>query len=145
MTGSLNILRTAVQIKGMHHLYEVQKNLTTLTEYGLGVISSTRRMPTRRAEILDGGSIYWVIKNKIQCRQAILGLDMIEESGERPFCQITLSPEIIRLHPRAKRAMQGWRYLESWDAPKDAGVFDPNSDEDSDNPIEQELKDLGIL
>lgn len=79
----------------------------------------TRMWPKREAEILSGGSIYWVIKGAIQCRQRVDRLDeYIGQDGVRR-CAIVLKPEIIRTQTSLKRPFQGWRYLQTPDAPPD--------------------------
>lgn len=79
----------------------------------------TRMWPKREAEVLNGGSIYWVIKGVILCRQPIARLDeVIGEDGIRR-CAITSQPGLIRVTPTPKRAFQGWRYLKPEDAPED--------------------------
>ena len=79
----------------------------------------TRMWPKREAEVLNGGSIYWVIKGVILCRQPILRLDeYISEDGIRR-CAIVGKPGLIRVTPTPKRAFQGWRYLKPEDAPED--------------------------
>ncbi|MEM6562819.1 MAG: DUF1489 domain-containing protein [Pseudomonadota bacterium] len=79
----------------------------------------TRMWPKREAEILSGGSIYWVIKGAIQCRQRVDRLDeYIGQDGIRR-CAIVLKPEIIRTQTSLKRPFQGWRYLQALDAPPD--------------------------
>lgn len=79
----------------------------------------TRMWPKREAEILDGGSIYWVIKGLIQCRQKIIRLDeIIGQDGIRR-CAIVLDPKLVRTSPAPKRPFQGWRYLKPGDAPVD--------------------------
>ena len=79
----------------------------------------TRMWPKREAEIVNGGSIYWVIKGVIQCRQTVLRLDeRIGQDGIRR-CAIVLDPEIIRTQSSLKRPFQGWRYLPVTDAPPD--------------------------
>lgn len=79
----------------------------------------TRMWPKKEAEILNGGSIYWVIKGSILCRQKILRLDeVIGDDGIRR-CAIVMEPELIRTAPTFKRAFQGWRYLAGDDAPPD--------------------------
>ena len=79
----------------------------------------TRMWPKREAEILNGGSIYWVIRGAIQCRQRILRLDeVIGEDGIRR-CAIVSKPGLIRVAATPRRAFQGWRYLAAEDAPED--------------------------
>ena len=84
----------------------------------------TRMWPKREAEIVGQGSIYWVIKGQIQCRQLILRFDeIIGEDGIRR-CAIVLEPKIIQTSPAPRRAFQGWRYLTMTDAPPDLNKHD---------------------
>jgi hypothetical protein len=79
----------------------------------------TRATPKRRDEVLDGGSLYWVIRGVVRVRQRIVGLEpTVNESGE-PHCAIIYEPEIIAVAPRPQRPFQGWRYLEPDQAPPD--------------------------
>lgn len=79
----------------------------------------TRMWPKREAEIVAGGSIYWVIKGVIQCRQRIIRLDeRIGHDGIRR-CAIVSDKSLIRVAATPKRAFQGWRYLQPSDAPED--------------------------
>jgi hypothetical protein len=79
----------------------------------------TRMWPKREAEILAGGSIYWVIKGLIQCRQRILRLDPVQGSDGIRRCALVLEPELVRTRPAPRRAFQGWRYLAPADSPAD--------------------------
>lgn len=78
----------------------------------------TRMFPKRREEILDGGSIYWVIKGSILCRNRIIGLEETTKNGHRA-CAIMMDPELIPVLPKPRRAFQGWRYLQDGDQPAD--------------------------
>ena len=79
----------------------------------------TRMWPKREAEIVAGGSIFWVIKGIIQCRQRIIRLDeRIGQDGIRR-CAIVSDPSLIRVAATPKRAFQGWRYFALTDAPED--------------------------
>ena len=69
--------------------------------------------------MLKGGSIYWVIKGFIQARQRILRLDEVTGSDGIRRCAIVLDPEVIRTASAARRPFQGWRYLETLNAPVD--------------------------
>ena len=79
----------------------------------------TRMWPKRQAELLNGGSLYWVIKGIISARQEIIGLDeMIGADGIRR-CGIRLDARLHRTEAAPRRPFQGWRYLNATDAPRD--------------------------
>ncbi len=79
----------------------------------------TRQQPRRGAELLEGGSIYWVIKGLILCRQRLTGLEPGVDSAGRAMTLLMLDPELVAVEPRPHRAFQGWRYLRGGDAPRD--------------------------
>ncbi len=79
----------------------------------------TRMWPKREAEILNGGSIFWVIKGIIQARQRVLRLDEVIGGDGIRRCGIILEPGLIRTQHALKRPFQGWRYLKPSDAPED--------------------------
>ncbi len=82
-------------------------------------VCGTRMWPKRAEEVLDGGSIYWVIKGLILVRQRIVAIeDVVDEHGAR--CGLYLDPSIAPTVPQPRRAFQGWRYLDPKDAPADA-------------------------
>jgi len=101
----------------------------------------TRMRPSRADEVLDGGSLYWVIKGQISVRQKLIGLeDFIDAAGVRR-CALQLDDEIVPVVPRPCRAFQGWRYLKPEDAPADllgANVEMPEE-------LRRELSALGLL
>ena len=79
----------------------------------------TRMWPKREAEILDGGSLYWVIKGSIQARQRILGLEERIGSDGITRCALVLDLQVIRTEAAARRPFQGWRYLNPAESPRD--------------------------
>jgi hypothetical protein len=81
-------------------------------------IVHTRQTPKRAAEILDGGSLYWVFKGVILIRQQVAAIETIGD-GARRRCEILLDETMIETVPQPRRAFQGWRYLEPKDAPAD--------------------------
>ena len=83
-------------------------------------IMRTRQTPRRGAELTAGGSLYRVFKGYVLCRQAILSVDTVG-AGPAARCQVTLDPQIVLTTPTARRAFQGWRYLDPKDAPPDLG------------------------
>ncbi len=103
----------------------------------------TRMWPKREAEILKGGSIYWVIKGVIQARQKIVALDeVIREDGIRR-CGIVLDRELIRVESTPKRAFQGWRYLKPEDAPADLTKARAR-EEELPTELQSALAELGV-
>ncbi|WP_071672541.1 DUF1489 family protein [Nioella nitratireducens] len=104
----------------------------------------TRMWPKREAEVLDGGSIYWVIKGFIQARQRVLRLDeVMGEDGVRR-CAIVLNPEVVRVEATPKRPFQGWRYLKPEDAPRDLSGTRA-SEEPLPADLQAALAELGVL
>ena len=79
----------------------------------------TRMFPKQREALLDGGSIYWVIKGLIQCRNKIVGLEEVRRKDGTKACAILMDPELIPVVPTPKRPFQGWRYLQPDAAPAD--------------------------
>lgn len=113
-------------------------------DYGDDVhVHRTRTMPRRAAEVLAGGSIYWVISGVLRCRQPILRLAAAVDAEGRTCCDIIMSPDIVRVVPRPKRPFQGWRYLEERDAPPDLGSA--GFAEGGDAGLAEELALLGLL
>ena len=104
----------------------------------------TRMWPRRAAEILDGGSIYWVIQGRVQCRQRILRLDEVTGGDGHRRCAIVLEPELIRTASAARRPFQGWRYLEAHDAPPDLDRR-PGHDESLPPALAAALAEIGVL
>ncbi len=104
----------------------------------------TRMMPKRDAEILDGGSIYWVIKGEIACREKIVALEPFRDKDGISRCRIVMEPKIIRVEPRPLRAFQGWRYLAAKDAPPDTAKNGKGS-ASLPEPLRKELRELGLL
>jgi hypothetical protein len=79
----------------------------------------TRMFPRRKDEILPKGSLYWVIRGLILCRQPIAGLVPVKGKDGIERCRIMFKPKIVLVEPAPRRAFQGWRYLEEADAPRD--------------------------
>ncbi len=104
----------------------------------------TRMWPRRGDELLDGGSIYWVIKGVVTSRQRILGFDeVIGEDGIRR-CGIVLDPQLFHTIPQPRRPFQGWRYLPPGDAPRDAGKYVAGQ-ETLPNDLRNKLAEIGVL
>ena len=79
----------------------------------------TRMFPKQKEALLGGGSIYWVIKGLIQCRNRIIDLEEVRTHDGRKACAIIMKPELVPVVPVPRRAFQGWRYLKDEDIPAD--------------------------
>jgi len=79
----------------------------------------TRMFPKQVEALLEGGSIYWVIKGLIQCRNELVALEETKTRDGRRACSILMQPKLIAVVPTPKRPFQGWRYLKAEDAPAD--------------------------
>ena len=106
------------------------------------LVHITRNRPRRVEELLNGGSIYWIIKGVMTARQAIIDFVEVERADGSPACGIVLSPEIVTVVPTRMRIFQGWRYLEVADAPIDIGT---DNDENMPSEFFAELRELGIF
>jgi hypothetical protein len=105
---------------------------------------TTRMVPTRGAEIVDGGSLYWVIKASVQCRQRITEIRPFTDDDGIGRCRLMLDPEVVRTEWQPRRAFQGWRYLKPADAPRDLGKGRTGLSE-MPPKLRQELAELGLL
>ena len=106
----------------------------------------TFQSPKRQADILDGGSLYWVIKGLIQVRQRIIGFDEGQKDDGTPCCLLLLDRALVPLRPSPRRPFQGWRYLSADDAPPDLGNAARAAALAAMTPkMRKDLADLGLL
>ena len=103
----------------------------------------TRMLPRRAEDLIAGGSIYWVIAGQIQLRQRIVDIRPFTDREGTRRCRLVFDSELVAVRPVARRAFQGWRYLEPDDAPADL----PKGGECKDLPDEMRdaLIELGLL
>lgn len=104
----------------------------------------TRNMPKRGADVLDGGSLYWVIKGYVRVRQRIIGLRAVRDEEGEPACAIELGPRLVKTQLVSWRPFQGWRYLEPDAAPPDLKAWS-KTDEELPAKLAAELRALGLL
>jgi hypothetical protein len=114
----INILKLCVGAESVEDLTDWQHSQRHRWPAGRSV-HVTRMFPKREAEILSGGSLYWVVKGVILCRQRILGLEQVTEADGISRCALILDAEVIRTEAAPRRPFQGWRYLDPSDAPRD--------------------------
>ena len=103
----------------------------------------TRMTPKRADELLAGGSLYWVMKGVIRCRQKLIGIEPFTDKEGIGRCRLVLDNEIVPTRRRERRPFQGWRYLAAADAPSDVKKGDP--EEDMPDEMRKELEELGLL
>lgn len=97
--------------------------------------------PKQKDALLAGGSLYWVIKGMIQCRNEIAGLEEVVRRDGVKACSILMTPGLIPVVPTPRRAFQGWRYLKPEDVPADLG--DAITDGDLPPKLMRQLVELG--
>ncbi|CUH45591.1 DUF1489 family protein [Ruegeria atlantica] len=143
MDKFVNLIKLSVGSESVDTLMEWQDSRKPIYEDGLPR-HVTRMWPKREAEILNGGSIYWVIKGVVQCRQKILRLDEVRGEDGIRRCAIVLDPEVHRTQNALKRPFQGWRYLKPEDTPADLPKGRAEDDSLPDD-LNRALADIGVL
>lgn len=106
-------------------------------------VHTTRMIPKRKEELLDGGSLYWVMKGQIRARQKLIDIRPFTDAEGISRCHLVLDRELVYTSLQPKRAFQGWRYLKGNDAPSD--ISGEQHDADMPMSFRQELADLGLL
>jgi hypothetical protein len=105
---------------------------------------TTRMVPKRADEIIGGGSLYWVIRGQIMCRERILDIRPFVDKEGVGRCHIVLDCKPVLVEPRPYRAFQGWRYFTPTDAPRDLDRAAPGA-KDMPEAMRRELRDMGLL
>lgn len=103
----------------------------------------TRNQPRRADEVLDGGSLYWVVRGVVRCRQRVQGFDGGVDGEGNPFCLILVDPTLVPTVPMPRRPFQGWRYLEPEAAPPDLAAAGGETGMPAE--LVAELRELGLL
>lgn len=104
---------------------------------------TTRMVPRRAAELLDGGSLYWVIKGGVQCRQRLIDIRPFTDAEGVGRCRLVFDPAVVRTAWQPRRPFQGWRYLDEKDAPRD--LTGGGSAGEMPFELQRELAELGLL
>ncbi|MBX3582612.1 MAG: DUF1489 family protein [Rhizobiaceae bacterium] len=144
---SLNLIKLCVGCESVEDLVEwidMRLDQRRRAKEPVEQFHTTRMVPTRAAELCDGGSLYWVIKGSVQCRQRLLEVRPFVDGEGISRCHLVLDPQVVRTEWQPRRAFQGWRYLPTKDAPADLGKGHRGI---SDMPpkLRQELTELGLL
>ena len=104
------------------HLTKVAYGATSLDDMnawfagrGDEALLTTRYLPKRAAELVDGGSLFWIFKHQLVARSPILRF----AEAELGKTHIVIGTGLIAVRPQPRRAHQGWRYLDDSAAPRD--------------------------
>ena len=143
MTKFVNLVKLSVGSESVESLQEWQNAYRLRFADGLPR-HITRMWPKREAELLAGGSIYWVIKGEIQCRQKILSLQPVTGDAGIRRCAIALDRKIYRTQIAPRRPFQGWRYLKPEESPADLSENRAN-ETPLPEALAKALSDIGIL
>lgn len=139
----INLIKLSVGTETIATLADWQRNPRAQTEGGRPR-HVTRMWPKRVEEVLDGGSIYWVIKGVVLCRQRIVAFEEVRREDGIPRCGIVLDRTLSTVAPTLKRPFQGWRYLLPADAP-----IDVDADRAGETPLppglSAALAEIGLL
>ncbi|MTW17348.1 DUF1489 family protein [Rhodoplanes serenus] len=103
----------------------------------------TRMTPKRTGELLPGGSLYWVIRGEIACRQQLLDVRPFVDDAGVGRCRLVLDPAVVPVEPRPCRPFQGWRYLAAKAVPPD--LSSRAADAAMPETLRRELRALGLL
>ena len=138
----VNILKLCVGAESVEDLEAWQVSQAPRWPRGRAV-HVTRMWPKRAPDVLAGGSLYWVIKGVILCRQRITGLERVESADGIARCAIVMEREIIQTEPAPRRPFQGWRYIATDEVPRD--LAKGRAGDDSLPPeLERALAEIGL-
>lgn len=109
------------------------------------IFHTTFQAPKRQAELLDGGSLYWVIKGLISVRQRLVGFGEGQKPDGKPACLLLLDAVLVPVRPVPRRPFQGWRYLDDDAAPKDLKSGEQTATAEMPAAMRKELAGLGLI
>ncbi|MBT9370142.1 DUF1489 family protein [Rhizobium sp. CSW-27] len=144
---ALHLIKLCVGADSLQDLRDwVSERCITAMAAGLAphTTHTTRMVPKRVDELLDGGSLYWVIKGQVAARQPLLDIQTFTGADGIGRCNLVLGPEVIETAPQPKRPFQGWRYYKQEDVPRDLGAVGEDLAEMPEH-LRRELAELGLL
>lgn len=143
---TLHLLKLCVGVASLDDLARWQKARVAALKKKrakLELVHVTRHTPKRASELLDGGSLYWVIAGHVAARQKLLDIRPVKRKDGPPRCGLVYEPALIPTLRRSHRPFQGWRYLEAGDSPPDARTFPRGKG--LPDALCAELAELGLL
>ncbi|HJQ57524.1 MAG TPA: DUF1489 domain-containing protein [Vineibacter sp.] len=141
---TLHLIKLAVGVDDVAHLRTLQdkRRKERRQKPGTPHWVFTRNTPRRADDLLEGGSLYWVIRGVVRCRQELVGLDEDRDADGDKYCRIKVRRTVVPTAPKAMRAFQGWRYFEEEHVPADLRAGDTA---DVPRAMATELRRLGLL
>jgi hypothetical protein len=144
---ALHLIKLCVGCDNVDDLRDwIREKLREKKKRGLPLrhVHTTRMMPKRVSELIDGGSLYWVIHGEILCRQRLLEVEAFRDRDGVRRCRLVLDPRLVLTEPRPFRPFQGWRYLPATSVPKDLHRAAPGA-RHMPEQLRRELRQLGLL
>ncbi len=106
----------------------------------------TRSFPRRADEVVDGGSLYWVIAGAMVVRQRVVAIKEEFYNDGTKCAALVFDPELVAVAGRPTKAFQGWRYLDPAAAPADLVAGQGGEGSAALPPaLRRELEALGLL
>jgi hypothetical protein len=144
---ALNLIKLCVGVDSVRDLEDwIKQKLKDKRKRGEKPehIHRTRMVPKRADELTDGGSLYWVIRGEVMCRQRVRDVRPFRDKDGIGRCGLVLDPRVILVEPRPYRAFQGWRYLAANDAPRDLDKAVKGAAAMPET-LRRELRELGLM
>lgn len=140
--GELHLIKLCVGVESPDQLvdWQAKRRAQTGRDHSFHI---TRMWPRREAELLQNGSLYWVMKGFIKARQEITGLERITGDDGIARCAILLNPNVVNVELTPRRAFQGWRYFEGAQVPRDISETRSQESELPESLV-HELARLGV-
>jgi len=141
---ALNLIKLCVGAESLDDLMSWgERRLAEMAAAGKEeqLFHTTRMMPRRADQLLDGGSLYWVIKGQVQARQRLVDIRPFTDDAGIGRCHLMLDNEIVATQWQPRRAFQGWRYLQDESIPADLSA----ANGELPQLLRAKLAELGLL
>jgi hypothetical protein len=138
----LHIMKLAVGAQDIEHIRSWQASRAANDP---PIRHLTRNSPKRAEEVLDGGSLYWIVAGAMVVRQRIIDIRPDERQDGTACTALVLDPELVPVLGRPMRAFQGWRYMEADAAPLDVTAAPTDGTSALPPKLMQELRALCLI
>lgn len=139
----LHLTKLCVGVTDIAHLRSLQ---AARLARGEPLRHLTRSFPRRAQDILDGGSLFWVIAGATVVRQRLIDIQEAAYDDGSKCAALLFDPALVPVVARATKPFQGWRYLDPAAAPRDLGIAAAaDGTEALPAALRRELETLGLL